>query len=133
MKRYFADAFFFFAWWNRFDGAHHLVREFLASFEGRLVTTRWVLIEVADGYASTPSRRKLRSLFHDLETDRMVTIIEASVSLNQRGLVLYGDRPDKAWSLTDCISFIVMEDEGLRDALTGDHHFEQAGFVALLK
>ena len=44
----------------------------------------------------------------------------------------YRSRRDKEWSLTDCISFVVMEDEGLREALTGDRHFEQAGFVALL-
>jgi len=39
----------------------------------------------------------------------------------------------KEWQLTDCISFIVMEDKEITDALTGDHHFEQAGFTALLK
>jgi predicted nucleic acid-binding protein len=48
-------------------------------------------------------------------------------------LDLYASRFDKAWSLTDCISFVVMEQQGIREALTGDHHFEQAGFVALLK
>jgi predicted nucleic acid-binding protein len=42
-------------------------------------------------------------------------------------------RPDKWWSLTDCISFIVMQQEGLTEALTTDHHFEQAGFKILLK
>ena len=46
---------------------------------------------------------------------------------------MYRSRNDKAWSLTDCISFVVMEQEGLTEALTGDHHFEQAGFTALLK
>lgn len=46
---------------------------------------------------------------------------------------LYVDCFYKQWSLTDCISFVVMRDGGLQDALTGDHHFEQAGFKALLK
>jgi predicted nucleic acid-binding protein len=46
---------------------------------------------------------------------------------------LYVNRPDKQWSLTDCISFVVMEREGIADALTGDKHFEQAGFNVLLK
>jgi hypothetical protein len=46
---------------------------------------------------------------------------------------LYRQRADKDWSLTDCISFVVMRQRGLTEALTGDHHFEQAGFVALLR
>ena len=48
-----------------------------------------------------------------------------------RGKELYGDRPDKSWSLTDCISFVVMTERGISDALTGDHHFVQARFRAL--
>lgn len=50
-----------------------------------------------------------------------------------QGIELYSQRPDKNWSLTDCISFQVMKSFGITEALTGDHHFEQAGFVALLK
>ena len=49
------------------------------------------------------------------------------------GVRLYVARPDKDWSLTDCISFVVMRERGITEALTGDRHFEQAGFVALLK
>lgn len=48
-------------------------------------------------------------------------------------LHLYAARLDKGWSLTDCISFVVMQQHGIREALTGDRHFAQAGFVALLK
>ena len=51
----------------------------------------------------------------------------------ERGLDLFVNRPDKEWSLTDCISFVVMREHGLTEALTADHHFEQAGFVRLLK
>jgi len=60
-------------------------------------------------------------------------IIPFSGELFRRGLGLYLRRPDKEWSLTDCISFVVMEAEEIGDALTGDKHFEQAGFNALLK
>ena len=133
MRRCFADSFFFFAWWNRRDLAHLRVEDFLKSFDGLVVTTSWVLMEVADGLASSPARRKLRRAFEDLKRDPGVLIIEANESLGERGLGLYDSRPDKAWSLTDCVSFIVMADEGLAEALTGDKHFEQAGFVALLK
>jgi len=49
------------------------------------------------------------------------------------GLALFDSRRDKAWSLTDCISFVIMWRDGLDEALTSDHHFEQAGFRALLR
>lgn len=44
-----------------------------------------------------------------------------------------GSRSDKDWSLTDCISFMIMTENAMKEALTGDRHFEQAGFVALLR
>lgn len=60
-------------------------------------------------------------------------IIRLTPALLDRGIQRFRDRPDKDWPLTDCVSFVVMEDEGIREALTGDQHFEQAGFTALLK
>ena len=62
-----------------------------------------------------------------------VKIVAPDQALLDRGLALYRARPDKDWSLTDCISFVVMEREKIAEALTADHHFEQAGFLALLK
>jgi len=62
-----------------------------------------------------------------------VKIFEAEKQLFEAGFALFRDRPDKEWSLTDCISFVVMKQEGLTEALTRDHHFEQAGFKSLLK
>jgi predicted nucleic acid-binding protein len=50
----------------------------------------------------------------------------------QRGFDLFSKRPDKEWSLTDCISFVVMQEHGVTDALTTDRHFAQAGFTMLL-
>jgi hypothetical protein len=60
-------------------------------------------------------------------------IVPPTQSLSDQGVELYSERPDKGWSLTDCISFIVMRHHGVTQALTGDHHFEQAGFIALLR
>lgn len=60
-------------------------------------------------------------------------VLPTSAELFDAGLALYPARPDKEWSLTDCTSFVVMQREGITEALTDDHHFEQAGFVALLK
>jgi len=58
--------------------------------------------------------------------------VRTGEALVQRALRLYDERPDKEWSLTDCLSFLVMERQRIRDALTTDHHFEQAGFRVLL-
>jgi len=132
VKPCFADTFFFLAWWNRRDFAHDRVQEFLTGYSGRLLTTRWVLMEVADGFACSRMRREVRRLFAEIEGDEQITVVEPAESLYRRGLDLYDARPDKEWSLTDCISFVVMADEGLTEALTGDVHFEQAGFKALL-
>ena len=57
----------------------------------------------------------------------------ASPRLFAAGLDLYRNRPDKAWSLTDCISFVVMRERSITEALAYDRHFEQAGFRALLR
>jgi len=59
--------------------------------------------------------------------------LPASQELFERGLNLYRQRPDKDWSLTDCISFVVMREHGVTKALTADRHFEQAGFAILLR
>jgi predicted nucleic acid-binding protein len=60
-------------------------------------------------------------------------VVPATRRLLEDGVQFYRYRRDKNWPLTDCISFVVMEDEEIRVALTGDRHFEQAGFTALLK
>jgi predicted nucleic acid-binding protein len=71
--------------------------------------------------------------FHrELRHDPKVMILPSDNQLFQKGVHLYASRPDKEWSLTDCISFVVMTQQRLTEALTGDRHFEQAGFRALL-
>lgn len=91
-----------------------------------------MLTEVADGLASR-NRPVFISLMKNIRADADSTIMEPTTELFEAGITLYEARPDKQWSLTDCISFIVMEQQGITEALTGDHHFEQAGFTALLK
>jgi predicted nucleic acid-binding protein len=59
-------------------------------------------------------------------------VVNISSQLFYQGLTLYESRLDKNWGLVDCISFVVMEQQNLTDALTSDRHFIQAGFQALL-
>ena len=129
MNAYFADTFFFLALLDGSDAAHPRAAIFLASHAGNLVTTRWVLVETANALSAPAFRQATSHFLLSVEHDAAVKIVGESDDLYQRGLLLYNERPDKAWSLTDCISFLVMEDEGLRDALTEDRHFAQAGFI----
>jgi uncharacterized protein len=63
----------------------------------------------------------------------MAELLADSPELWEAGIRLHAERADKEWSLTDCISFIVMRERGIAQALAYDHHFEQAGFQALLR
>ena len=68
-----------------------------------------------------------------VDADSKTDVIYATKALFDHGMKLYARRPDKDWPLTDCISFVIMEREGIADALTGDHHFTQAGFKILME
>ena len=133
MTTVFADTFYYLAFLSENDASHNLAIEFSKGYSGRAVTTAWVLTEVADALAAPDQRQNFLRLLDQLRASPRLTIVPPSESLFQEGLGLYASRLDKGWSLTDCISFVVMEQYAIRDALTGDHHFEQAGFVALLK
>ena len=133
MRRVFADAWFYIALLDPNDAGHVKARQVCAdeSVSG-FVTTRWVLIEVANMLAGSKARPKCAAFLRELGTAPDTRIVPDSEVMFERGLALYEERPDKTWSLTDCISFLVMSDEGLTEALTGDHHFTQAGFTPLL-
>jgi predicted nucleic acid-binding protein len=133
MTTVFADAFYYFALVNPADERHQKAREFTAAFTGKIVTTAWIMTEVGDGLARAVNRRLFLEMISELRTDPDVLIVPPGLDLFEEGLDLYRQRPDKDWSLTDCISFAVMTQQRITHSLTGDRHFEQAGFVALLK
>lgn len=133
MNAVFADTFFFLAAINPRDSAHSRAIGFSDGFHGRIVTIEWIVIELANALAAGRSRAAFSELLTSLRSDPRVTVVPLDMDLQRRGLVLYSNRTDKDWSLTDCISFLVMSESSITDALTGDHHFEQAGFTALLK
>jgi hypothetical protein len=98
-----------------------------------VITTTWILLELGDAFRKRRDRETFAKIVQDLNDDPDTTIVAAEQRLFEQALNLFRSRPDKAWSLTDCTSFAVMQERSLTDALTQDHHFEQAGFVALLK
>jgi predicted nucleic acid-binding protein len=128
----FADTYYYLALLNEADEDHTRVVAWTAQFAGRMITTDAVLTEVADGLSRGAGRGAAVRLIRDLLRDPAVTVVEVKRVLFERALDLYEKRPDKDWSLTDCISFVVMERDQIDQAVTADHHFRQAGFTALL-
>ena len=133
MKMVFADTFYYIAFLSPSDLAHEQTRAFTQNYSGKMITTEWVLTELADGLAAPVTRQRCGAFIDWLRRDMDITIVPATTDLFNAGLSLYRTRDDKKWSLTDCISFIVMEREGIKEVLTGNHNFEQAGFKALLR
>jgi uncharacterized protein len=134
MQAWFADSYYFLALRNPKDEGHAKAVAATAKLAPRqLVTTAWVLTEVADALAKPANRPGFAQLIQMLGSNADVVIVPPTQSLFDEGVTLFNTRVDKEWSLTDCVSFVVMTQVGITEALTADHHFEQAGFVALLK
>lgn len=101
----------------------------------RFVTTNYILAELVALLTSPVRvpRAKIIGFISGLKSSPYVDIIHIDAMLDSQAWQLLVERPDKDWSLVDCASFVVMRQAGLVEALTTDHHFEQAGFVRLLK
>ena len=127
----FVDTYALLAWLNPRDAAHSSVREYLAAYAGGLVTTEWVLMEVADALAAPSARRAVIEFLRSIRNDSGYEVVGYEDEAYRTGFALFSTHDDKEWSLTDCISFGVMRDRKLMDALTADRHFRQAGFNAV--
>ena len=101
----------------------------------QVVTTNYVLSELI--VLLSGSRGQQRSVvlnfIETIRSDDWVEIVHIDESLDEKAWQLLANRLDKEWSLVDAASFVVMEERGMTEALTADHHFEQSGFVRLLK
>jgi predicted nucleic acid-binding protein len=128
MKAVFADTSYYLALVNSLDQHHAAACQWTSSFSGTSVTTAWVIAELANAMSQSANRPFFLSLLRDLQNDARVAIVPPTTEMFDRGLDLFSRRSDKDWSLTDCISFLVMQDRGLTDAASLDHHFSQAGF-----
>jgi uncharacterized protein len=99
----------------------------------RLVTTQAILLEIGNALSKLRYRAAAIQLLASLEADPNVEVVLLTNELYSAAFNLFRSRGDKEWGLIDCVSFIVMQNRGLTDALTADDHFNQAGFQALLR
>jgi predicted nucleic acid-binding protein len=132
-ERFFLDTVFVQAVLNRNDQFHDRATRFLPRVReaAQSWVTEAVLAEIGDGLAGI-DRAGAARFIRQCYTTSNIHVVEIGSNLFRRGLELYENRPDKQWGMTDCLSFVVMRDQNLMDAVTADTHFVQAGFRALL-
>jgi hypothetical protein len=118
---------------DQFHAAAVALADRLEASGAHLVTTPAVLLEIGNALARLRHRRAAAQLLSSLWADPTVEIVPFSDQLFDQALELFSTRQDKEWGLTDCLSFVVMAERGITQALTTDEHFQQAGFKVLLR
>ena len=128
----FADTWYFVALHDRFDRHHgHALRIRARHGMQHLVTHENVLAEMLTFFSGQGSAARTAAVAATLEALAGLNVVTPDRALFRRALDLYALRPDKAYSLVDCMSMIVMKDRGITHVLTNDHHFRQEGFTVL--
>lgn len=136
MDNVFADACYWIAKLNRRDSLHEIAVLLSDTLDSRrIVTTELVLVEVLNFFAELgqANPRGAAALVRELQAAPDVDVIELSDIRFSDAVDFYNGRPDQEWGLVDCASFLIMENHGIQDALTNDHHFTQAGFNILMQ
>ncbi|MBX3180647.1 MAG: type II toxin-antitoxin system VapC family toxin [Candidatus Hydrogenedentes bacterium] len=128
MNPVFVDTSFYQAILNPRDHWHALALERSRQYKGPTITSEYVLCELGALMSAPPLRRLFAEFVQALHSSEHVEIVPASSREFSAGFALFSSRLDKHWSLTDCISFAIMEERKIHAALTFDRHFEQAGF-----
>jgi predicted nucleic acid-binding protein len=136
MERVFADTGYWIALLNPRDDLHQKASATSRDYSPtQIVTSEMVLTEFLNSfsdYGPRPRQAAARAVA-SLQNTPQVHIVPQTSQLFEKALKRYQDIADKSWSLTDCASFLIMEEERLTAALTHDRHFAQAGFQTLLR
>lgn len=132
----FADSAFWIALTSKRDDYHSQAqrwRRHLVATQVSILTTEAVLWEWLNSLAAPRTRVAAAQGYAACKTDSKIEVITLDAQLEQAALVLYQTLTDKGWGLTDCLSFVVMRQRDISDALTADRDFQQAGFRTLLR
>ena len=133
--RLFLDTYFVQALLNHGDSSHGRAVSLLPHVKqaAEVVLTEAIFVEIANALSGSPRLRQLAAAFiRRCYSEVNMTVVPVDTALLTRALELYESRGDKSWGLTDCLSFVVMRDRDMTQAATGDRHFQQAGFQALM-
>jgi len=128
----FIDTGYILALVNTADDRHNHAVAASRQSKPPFLTTEAVLTEIGNALSRVRWRVLGYATIQDLRADPNIEIVPVDAALFERALALYGERMDKEWGLTDCLSFVLMRERKLTQVLTTDRHFGQAGFINLL-
>jgi uncharacterized protein len=132
---WFVDTGFLIAVASKQDQHHASAQTLLSQLKKNttpLLTTDAVLFEVGAAFSKVAMRQQGIKIIEGMLQDPTVQVVNVTPMLRHEALTLYRNFADKDWSLCDCLSFVVMRQHSITQALTPDHHFEQAGLQALM-
>ncbi len=132
----FVDSFAWIAAINKSDNYNEIVLKVLESLlkqKVKLITTNYVVIEAINALSRVEFRKTVVEFVDRLQKSPSVEIVKITDEIYNSAWELYKQRKDKNWGITDCTSFEVMRIFGIKKAFTNDKHFEQAGYLAVLK
>ncbi len=129
----FIDTSYFLALVNGRDKYHQAAKAVAAQVRPPFMTSEAVLFELGNALARPPHRALGIRALQEIRADAGIEIVPVDADLFGQTVAFYQSRPDKAWGLTDCSSFVIMQQRGCFEVLTADKYFEQAGFKRLLK
>ena len=135
MATYFGDTSYWMALSRKRDQYHRRVvawNQFVIRTRSIIVTTEAVLWEWLNAFSDASTRAVAAEGYRRAHADARIEVVPFQPELIDSAVRLYRARPDKSRSLTDCLSFVVMERHQLTEALTTDRHFEQAGMRAMM-
>jgi len=136
MRILFADTGYWVSLVNPRDDLHKKAQKLSKDIQpAHIITTEMVLVEVLNDFSDRGEffRQAAVKLIEKLYQHPNTTIIPQTSVQFQSALTLYKQRPDKDWSQTDCVSFQIMEEQAIAEALAYDKHFVQAGYQALMR
>jgi hypothetical protein len=132
MSGIFLDTGYLIALINKRDNLHEVAVKASGKFHGPFLTTQLIFIEIANSLCLPAQRSLSINIIMKIQEDALTTTVPCSSDRFNRALEFYRKRSDKAWGMIDCFSFMVMDEFGIKQALTFDEHFRQAGYIVPL-
>jgi predicted nucleic acid-binding protein len=124
----FLDSGYLIALIRKKDAFHNAALSASELYAGPFLTTDLILLELANSLAKPPNRKIVVTVIEKIQTDINTQVVPFSTDGMTKAFSLFKNHYDKTWGIVDCFSFVVMKEKKIRQALTFDDHFRQAGF-----